>query len=151
MIFNEKGLARRSEKDKVICYQCGNKDATTFYWLASNLWCERCGGMGIEPFMSNWEQYNKKYSKPEGGIMGVFNSYSNKKISVQLKIGINKNRSNLCLKNFKIGEKVDIKDGIYVGHEGFVCIKNGILVAVERYITSKWGHKILSKKVISLI
>ena len=58
----EEELARGSEKDKVICCGCGNKDATTFHWLASNLWCEKCGEFGIEPFMENWEKYNKKYS-----------------------------------------------------------------------------------------
>lgn len=61
--------------------------------------------------------------------MGVYNTYE----GVQLKIG-------RCeLKEYKLGDKVDIPDGIYVGYEGVVVIADKMLVAQYEKIFDKWG------------
>ncbi len=64
--------------------------------------------------------------------MGVYDTYAN----VQLKIGP-------CeLKHYNIGDAVPILDGIYVGYEGIVVIKNCIFVAVFKELGTKWGTTI---------
>jgi len=55
-------MKEKKEDTRVICYGCGNRDFSTFYWEASNLWCMKCGEIGIEPFMKkDWKEYNKKF------------------------------------------------------------------------------------------
>ena len=43
---------------------------------------------------------------------------------------------------FKIGDKVDVTDGIYVGYEGAAVVKDNVLVAVFPTLTDKWGGDI---------
>ena len=63
--------------------------------------------------------------------MGVYNTYG----EVQLKVG------NRCLAHYNIGDKVDIPDSVYVGHEGFVVIVGGVFVALFDHIHTKWGDE----------
>ena len=64
--------------------------------------------------------------------MGVYDEYGKK--GVQLKVGC-------CeLKQYKIGEKVSIPDGVYVGHEGIIVILNGKLLAEFDHIIDKYGE-----------
>jgi hypothetical protein len=72
--------------------------------------------------------------------MGVFNSFGNS--FIQLKVG------ECDLKHFKVGDKVEIKDGVYMGHEGVVVIKDGVFLADFPYVISKWGDVIAPKTVI---
>jgi len=64
--------------------------------------------------------------------MGAYNCYG--KRGIQLKVG-------LCeCKSYKIGDKVKgIKDGVYLGYEGIVVIKNRVFVAEFTEIHDKWG------------
>lgn len=64
--------------------------------------------------------------------MGMYNTYGN----CQLKVGE-------CIgDNYEVGDKVPISDGIYLGNEGAIVIKDGVFVAEFNSLTSKWGHEI---------
>ncbi len=64
--------------------------------------------------------------------MGTYNTYGN----VQIKVGT------LDMKQYKIGDKVEIADGIYIGYCGAVVIKDSIFVMESRNLTDKWGQPI---------
>jgi hypothetical protein len=66
--------------------------------------------------------------------MGLFDTYGN----IQLKVG------DLNCNHFKVGQKVNIPDGVYVAPEGVVVIQEGKLkAAIETdHVTSKWGDEI---------
>lgn len=64
--------------------------------------------------------------------MGLFNEFA----GVQLKVG-----KCLC-EHYEIGDKVPLDDGIYIGYEGAVVVKDNILVACFSELKTKWGHKI---------
>lgn len=66
----------------------------------------------------------------------MYNTYA----GVQLKIA-----TELTLENYKIGQAVDIPDGIYVGHGGYIVVKDGILIMKRAHITTSWGHKVKAK------
>jgi len=70
--------------------------------------------------------------------MGVYNTYGN----TQLKINEG------TLKEFKIGDKVDISDGVYVGHEGVVVIKEGKMTSEFDNLTTKWGSVVTPEEVL---
>ena len=65
--------------------------------------------------------------------MGVYDIYE----GIQLKVG------DVTMCTYRIGDKVNIEDGIYVGYEGMVVVKDGIFIAKYRYLTDKWGNKAL--------
>lgn len=71
--------------------------------------------------------------------MGIYNTYN----GIQLKVGI------VDMKYYKIGDKVDIPDGVYIGYEGVVVIEDGKLLETHEYLTDKWGNRIGVKDVIS--
>ncbi len=64
--------------------------------------------------------------------MGTYNTYGN----VQIKVGL------IDMKKYKIDDKVDIPDGIYVGYGGAIVIKDGIFVMEVRILIDKWGKSI---------
>jgi len=70
--------------------------------------------------------------------MGIYNTYGN----VQIKIG------DLGCKIFKVGDKVDIADGIYVGYGGVIVIKDNIFAMEVDTLTDKWGQPIKCDKVL---
>jgi len=72
----------------------------------------------------------------------MYNTYG----TVQLKVDSNEN---LLLRNFKVGDKVNISDGVYVGYEGVVIIYKGIFVKEFSNIYNKWGNKIRLDEIIS--
>lgn len=61
--------------------------------------------------------------------MGVFDEYN----GIQLKIG------NCACRNFKVGDKVNISDGAYLGYEGIVIIIDGVFVKSFPFLIDKWG------------
>jgi hypothetical protein len=65
--------------------------------------------------------------------MGMFNTYD----GVQLK-----NSESLTLRNFKKGQKCDLKDGLYLGPEGFVVINNGRVLRSYDCVTTSHGDVI---------
>lgn len=73
--------------------------------------------------------------------MGIYDTYG----STQLKVG------DSALTYYKIGDSVDIEDGIYVGWDGFVVIKDGVFIAECETITSTHGDVISSEKVLRTV
>lgn len=69
--------------------------------------------------------------------MGIYDTYGD----VQVKVG------DVCLREFGVGDKVDIPDGIYCGHEGLIVIKDGIFIAEFPAVYTKWGN-IISPEII---
>lgn len=63
----------------------------------------------------------------------MYNEYA----GVQLKVA-----DELKLKEFDLGDPVDIPDGIYVGHGGFVVIQTGLLIARFDTIKTSWGDEV---------
>ena len=59
--------------------------------------------------------------------MGVYNTYDN----VQLKCGHTVNYI-----TYKIGDRVDLFDGIYVGNRGYVVVHKKKLLATYEFITT---------------
>ena len=70
--------------------------------------------------------------------MGIYDIYGN----VQIKIG------NVEMNCYKIGEKVHLSDGIYVGHEGIVVIIYGKFAAEFEILYSKWGDEITPEQIL---
>lgn len=70
--------------------------------------------------------------------MGMYDTYG----ECQLKVG-----ECLC-ENYKIRDKANIPDGIYVDFAGAVVIKDGIFIAEFQTLNSKWGDVIDPETVI---
>ena len=64
--------------------------------------------------------------------MGVYDTYG----EVQLKIG------DTCLRQYELGDEVEIPDGVYVGTDGVVVISGGIFVECFENFWDKWGSPI---------
>ena len=63
--------------------------------------------------------------------MGVYGTFG--KNNTRIKLG------ERPLHHYEIDDEVDIPDGIYVGHEGIVVIKDAEFVAEFDRIFDKWG------------
>ena len=59
--------------------------------------------------------------------MGLFNTYG----KTQLKVG------DLYCKNYSIGDKAEIPDGIYLGYYGIVVVYRGIFILEQPYLIDK--------------
>ncbi len=70
--------------------------------------------------------------------MGIYETYG----KTQLKI-------NNDFKDFKIGDKASIPNGVYVGLEGIVVIIKGRFVGEFNYLKSKWGDIITPDEIIN--
>jgi len=74
--------------------------------------------------------------------MGVYDDYGNANFWVQLKVGP-------CeLHEYRVGDAVDITDGVYLDHAGVVVVLEGRLAAVFSHLWSKWGDVIDPASVI---
>lgn len=71
--------------------------------------------------------------------MGVYNVYA----GVQLKVG-----ENLDLTEYKIGDEVPLKNGIYIGYEGIIIIRNKKLVECYNFMWDKWGEIIKLEEIL---
>lgn len=67
--------------------------------------------------------------------MGVYDEYN----EIQLKVG------ECVLRNYEIGDAVEISDGVYVAPDGTVIIKDGkLLTTFEKdQVWDKWGVSIV--------
>jgi len=74
--------------------------------------------------------------------MGCYNTYG----GVQLKV---EPEEDLLLTDYKVGRKVPISDGVYVGQEGVVVVTGGRLTAVFPVLHDKWGGDILPLDVVN--
>lgn len=57
---------------------------------------------------------------------------------------------NPCLREYKIGDKIELRKGIYIGYEGWFRVKNNRIIDSGKNIFTKWGDKIAPKKVMEL-
>jgi len=64
--------------------------------------------------------------------MGVYDCYED----IQLKVG------ECVLRQYKIGDKVGIPDGVYIAPDGAVVIKDRIFIMTTTNIQDKWGDLI---------
>jgi len=65
--------------------------------------------------------------------MGVYDTYGD----IQLKVG------DVSMRYFKIGDEVDIPDGVYFTHLGeAVVIKDCLLIEATRHIFDKYGERV---------
>lgn len=64
--------------------------------------------------------------------MGVYDDYEH----VQLKVG------DVCCHRYKVGDTVDIPDGLYFGYGGAVAIRDGQFVGVFDRVLDKWGSEL---------
>lgn len=71
--------------------------------------------------------------------MGIYDTYGQS----QLKVG------DVCCHSFKIGDKVRIPDGAYIGYESVVIILRGIFVAEFNNLITKWGDRIDPEEILS--
>jgi len=71
--------------------------------------------------------------------MGMFDWYG----KIQLKTGPCK------LINYKVGDKVEMPDGVYLAQDGVVIILDHKLAATFKHLVDKWGGKIDPEEVIS--
>lgn len=64
--------------------------------------------------------------------MGVYDTFG--ELDIQLKVGP------CMMAEYAIGDLVEgITDGVYVGHDGVVVIKDGIFVAEFPHLVTTWG------------
>ena len=71
--------------------------------------------------------------------MGIYDIYG----ETQLKIG------DVRMSNYKVGdEDIQLGDGIYIGYEGFVVIKNHQFIVDFPFAVSKWGDIVYPKEII---
>ena len=55
---------------------------------------------------------------------------------VQIKTG------ELVLKNYKTGDKTNLKDGVYIGREGMVVVSKGKFMCNLMSLFTKWGDEL---------
>ncbi len=72
--------------------------------------------------------------------MGTYDTYE----GVQMKAAEDKDGMDY----YKVGDKVSIPDGVYVGHEGVVVIVGRIFAAKFDNINDKWGGTITPKALL---
>lgn len=60
----------------------------------------------------------------------------------QLKVGPGTNRQ------FNVGDKVEIADGVYLGREGIVVIVGGVFIAEEKKLLTKWNDLLNRLKIL---
>ena len=75
--------------------------------------------------------------------MGLYDTYGN----VQIKTGLLGNE----MRDFKIGDKVSLSDGVYVGYESVIVILNSIFIAEFFYLLDKYGGIIETKAMIDSV
>lgn len=71
--------------------------------------------------------------------MGLYNTYGN----VQIKCG-----NYHEFRTYEIGDKCDLSDGIYIGLEGAIVIKDGKFIAEFSDLNDKYGNKLSCEQVI---
>jgi hypothetical protein len=72
--------------------------------------------------------------------MGTYDIYA----GVQLKVGP-------CIQiDYEIGDEVPINDGIYYSpYDGYIVVKDGVLIMQEEFITDKWGNEIMPENMLN--
>jgi hypothetical protein len=81
---------------------------------------------------------NKKESD-----MGVYDIFG--ELGIQMKLC----NDGMSMNFYKVGDKVPLDDGIYVGYGGAIVVKGGIFIAEFPHLINKWGGIIKCEDVIS--
>lgn len=71
--------------------------------------------------------------------MGIYDTY----VGIQLKIGDN------SLREYELGDSVDIPDSVYVAPDGIIVIIEGKLAAKFDFAISKWGDIITTTDMLT--
>lgn len=72
--------------------------------------------------------------------MGTYDIYA----GVQLKVGP------CIMKDYEVGDEVPINDGIYYSpYDGYIVVKDGVLIMQEEFITDKWGNEIMPENMLN--
>jgi len=74
--------------------------------------------------------------------MGVYDTYG--KSGVQIKAG----NDGMSMNDFFVGDKVPLADGIYIGYEGTVVVKDEIFITEGLFLKDKWGAILNSRSMI---
>lgn len=54
-----------------------------------------------------------------------------------------------CMHHYFVGGRIPLKDGLYIGNEGWFVVEKGKVRNYGEEIYSKWGDKITLKKILS--
>lgn len=73
--------------------------------------------------------------------MGLYDEYIDGGVYVQIKAS----NDDESMPTRKVGERVPLEDGIYIGYEGAVVIKNGVFVAAFDELNDKWGGVLVTE------
>lgn len=71
--------------------------------------------------------------------MGIYDTYGD----IQIKVG------EVCMRQFDIGDEVDIPDGVYIAPDGIIVIVSGEFVAEFKHAISKWGEILPSEQIVT--
>ncbi len=53
------------------------------------------------------------------------------------------------LKNYKIGDFIQLEDGIYIGYEGWFSVRNSEVTDCGRDVYDKWGNRLSLEELIN--
>lgn len=71
--------------------------------------------------------------------MGIFDVYGRRRIQIKVS---NDGELGYGLRQFNLGDKVPLHDGVYIGLEGIVVVVDGTFVAEFDHVTDKWGNQV---------
>jgi len=74
--------------------------------------------------------------------MSIYDTVTEKKIQIKC-------TPEPCMHHYFVGDRIPLKDGLYLGNEGWFVVKKGRVINYGTKIYTKWGDKITLKKVLS--
>ena len=74
--------------------------------------------------------------------MGIYDTVTEKQIQIKC-------TPEPCLHHYFVGDRIPLKDGLYLGNEGWFAVKTGRVIICGDKIYSKWGDRITLKKILS--
>jgi len=54
-----------------------------------------------------------------------------------------------CMHHYFVGKRIPLKDGLYIGNEGWFVVEKSKVKNYGKRIYSKWGDKITLKEILS--
>jgi len=75
--------------------------------------------------------------------MGIYDTYAGE---IQLKVNLLADE----MRDFEIGDKVPLANGVYLGYEGIVIVRNGVFTDYfpEEYLFDKYGDRVDVKEIL---
>jgi len=75
--------------------------------------------------------------------MGIYDMVGNQNIQVKC-------TRDPSMKHYKVGDEIELSDGLFIGHEGWFVVKDGKILTEGRDIFDKWGDGInLERDILS--